>query len=169
MSADQSEIEPLDSRHLVAGFDCGTPELTEWLQRYALTSHRSESARVYVVHRDFEVRGYFALSAGSVSRDALPVRQARGLGDYPVPVVILARLAVHTEDQGRGLGTLLLRDALLRTAHAADIIGARSLVIHAQDEDARRWYLARVEFDESPVDRLQLMLLMKDLRRAIEG
>ncbi|GMU40763.1 MAG: N-acetyltransferase GCN5 [Chloroflexota bacterium] len=163
-----SDVEPIAAHHLVEAFDCGVPELTEWLQRFALTSHRSDSARVYVVHRDQRVAGYYALATGAVLKEEAPGRIGRGLGAHPIPVILLARLAVDEREQGHGIGTLLLRDALIRVAGAADIIGARALLIHAQNEAARTWYLRQAEFDPSPVDPLQLMLLMKDLRRAIE-
>jgi GNAT superfamily N-acetyltransferase len=165
--ASLSKIEPISAAHFVDEFDCGEPELTDWLRRFALTSHRDESARVYVTHRDGRVVGYYALATGAVARSEASPRIARGQANRPIPVIILARLAVDTAEQGRGLGGLLLRDALHRVASAANIVGVRALLIHAQNEDARAWYLRMAEFEESPVAPLQLMLLTKDLRRAL--
>lgn len=162
-----SAVEPIDARHEIGEFDCGVAELTDWLRRIAFAAHRSDSARVYVVHREQRVVGYYALATGAVMKADMPPRLARGLGEHPVPVILLARLAVDLGEQGRGIGTLLLRDALIRVAGAAEIVGARALLIHAQNEAARAWYLRQAEFDPSPVDPLQLMLLMKDLRRAL--
>jgi len=162
-----SEIEPIGSQHNVQDFDCGSDELTDWLRRFALTNHRSDSARVYVVHRDQRVVGYYALATGAADRSEVSPRVAQGLANHPVPVIILARLAVDASEQGRNLGSLLLWDALARVSQASELVGVRALLIHAKDDEARAWYLSRLEFDESPVDPLQLMLLLKDLRRAL--
>jgi GNAT superfamily N-acetyltransferase len=162
-----SDVEPIDSQHRVEDFECGVPELTDWLRRFALASHRGDSARVYVVHRDHRVVGYYALATGAVVKDEAPERIGRGLANHPVPVILLARLAVDQTEQRRGIGRLLLRDALLKVAEAADLVGARALLVNAKSTEARDWYQGLVEFDSSPVDPLQLMLLMKDLRRAL--
>ena len=166
---DLSDAEPITAAHALDDFDCGETELTDWLRRFALTSHRDESARVYVVHREGRVVGYYALATGGVARDQAPARIARGQANRSIPVVILARLAVDEGEQGRGIGALLLRDALHRVAAAADIIGVRTLLIHTQNEAACAWYLRMAEFEGSPLAPLQLMLLMKDLRKALES
>lgn len=135
MSADLpslSATELLARSHLTAEFECGTPELTDWLRRFAITNQQSESARVFVVHRERRVVGYYALSAHSVEREQVPSRIGRGLAAHPVPVILLARLAVDVSEQGRGLGNALLKDALIRTANTADLVGARALVVQAQ-------------------------------------
>src|SRR5439155_17766817 len=112
------------------------------------------------------ITGYYSLAVGAVARDEAPPRIAHGLARHPIPVMILARLAVDQTEQGRGLGRALLKDALLRTAQAADIAGIRALVVHAKDEQARRWY-GQFDFDPSPTDPLHLFLVMKDLKRLI--
>jgi len=161
-----SAVEPLNDSHRTDAFDCGKPELTIWLRRHALNSQRAETARTYVVHRDLRVVGYYSLAAGSVEHARAPARAAKGIARHPIPVILLARLAVDTAEQGRGLGAALLKDALIRVAGAADEIGARALLVHAQDEEARSFY-ERFDFDPSPADPLHLLLLMKDLRKAI--
>ncbi len=118
-------------------------------------------------YREPEVVGYYSLATGGVDRQDAPPRVTKGTPNHPVPVIILARLAVHADHQGRNLGRHLLRDALLRVANAAEEIGVRALLIHAKDDDARDFYLAQAEFEPSPVDPLQLFLLMKDLRKAL--
>lgn len=160
--------EPLTEAHDTAGFDCGTPELTVWLRRYALLNHRAGAARVFVVHRDGRVVGYYALSAGSVERERAPGRVKKGLARHPIPVILLARLAVDRRQHGKGLGKVLLKDALIRAARAAAEIGARAVLVHAKDEEAREFY-AHFDFEPSPTDPLHLFLLMKDLQRVIGG
>jgi GNAT superfamily N-acetyltransferase len=114
------------------------------------------------------VAGFYSLAAGSVHKGEAPERVAKGVPSHPIPVVLLARLAVDREFQGLGVGKGLLRDALLRVSSAADIIGIRALLVHAKDERAERFY-SQFGFCASPTDPLHLMLLMKDLRRTLEA
>jgi GNAT superfamily N-acetyltransferase len=163
-----SIVEPISESHHLSGFDCGAHEsLNDWLKRFALANQKSESARTYVVHRNRSVVGYYSISAGSVSVEEAPARIAKGLARHPIPVILLARLAVDKTEKGTGLGKALLKDALARIAQAADIVGARAVLVHAIDEPARKFY-EHFDFEPSPVHELQLMLLMKDLRRALE-
>lgn len=163
-----SKVEPISESHDVSRFDCeGHKSLNDWLQRFALTNQRNESARTYVVHRNGLVVGYYSISAGSVSVEEAPVRISKGLARHPVPVILLARLAVDKDEKGAGLGTALLKDALARIAQAADIVGARAVLVHAIDEQAKKFY-EHFDFEPSPIHELQLMLLMKDLRKALE-
>ena len=161
-------VEPLTDAHDTSEFDCGKLELTDWLRRHALPSHQARSARVFVAHRNRRVVGYYALAAGSVEREAGPDRVKKGLARHPVPVILLARLAVDRREQGHGLGASLLKDALTRAAAAADEIGVRAVLVHAKDEDARVFY-ERFDFEPSPTDALHLFLLMKDLKKTISG
>lgn len=110
--------------------------------------------------------GYYSIAAGSVLREAASARVTRGLANHPVPVIILTRLAVDQSEQGKGLGKALLKDALVRIAGAADIVGARAVLVHAIDSPAAQFY-RRFDFEPSPVNDLHLMLLMKDLRNLI--
>jgi len=118
-----------------------------------------------VVHRAKRVIAYYSLASGSVRREDAPARIARGLANHPVPVILLTRLAVDKAEQGSGLGSAMLKDALIRIASAADIIGARAALVHAIDEPAAR-FCRRFGFEPSPVNDTHLMLLMKDLRAA---
>lgn len=163
-----SKVEPISEAHDVCSFDCGAHEsLNDWLKRFALTNQRNESARTYVVHRNGAVVGYYSISAGSVSIGDVPARISKGLARHPIPVILLARLAVDRHEQGSGLGKALLKDSLTRIAQAADIVGARAVLVHAIDEAARKFY-EHFGFEPSPVHELQLMLLMKDLRKTLE-
>ena len=108
------------------------------------------------------------MAVGSVEPAAAAPRVIKGIPQHPVPVMILARLAVDLQHHGVGLGKALLKDGLLRTAQAADIAGIRALLVHAKDESARQWYL-NWEFDPSPSDPFHLFLLMKDLKAILAG
>lgn len=158
--------EPIVADHLTDDFDCGSQAQSTWLRRFALQAQRSGTSRVYVIagNADRRVTGYYALAAGSVELATAPSRVAKGTGRHPVPVVILTRLGVDVTAQKRGLGAALVRDALLRVAGAADLIGVRALLIHTESEDARRFYEHLAEFEPSPTDPLHLSLLLKDLR-----
>ena len=163
-----SKVETISESHDLSGFDCGThPSLNDWLRRFALTNQKNESARTYVVHRNGSVVGYYSISAGSVTVGESSARMAKGLARHPIPVILLARLAVDKREAGKGLGKALLRDALSRIARAADIVGARAVLVHAIDDQARKFY-EHFDFESSPIHELQLMLLMKDLRKALQ-
>jgi GNAT superfamily N-acetyltransferase len=160
--------EPLTKSHALEGFDCGSPALNDWLKRHALTSQAAGTARVFVTMEDGnEVVGYYALAAAQVEPDLATERLAKGQPKHrPIPVVLLARLAVDLDHQGRGVGTSLLQDAMLRAHQAAEQIGLRAMLVHAKDDHARRWY-EQYGFEPSPTDPLHLILLLKDLRALI--
>src|SRR5579862_3016323 len=94
-----SAVEPISKSHDVSQFDCGAHQsLNEWLKRFALTNQKNETARTYVVHRQGAVVGYYSISAGSVAVEQASVRMAKGLARHPIPVILLARLAVHRSE-----------------------------------------------------------------------
>jgi GNAT superfamily N-acetyltransferase len=157
----------LTAEHVVNQFDCGVIELNEFLRRHALASVGSGSARTYVASRGLRVVGYYSLAYGAVTPDEAPERIRKGMPRHPLPVMLLARLAVNRSEQGRGLGKGMLRDALLRTAKAAEIAGLRALLVHAKDDQAKAFYL-KFDFEESPIHERHLLLLIKDLRRHLE-
>jgi len=159
-------IEKLRRDHDISGFNCENPALTTWLQKYAWPNQQADSSKTYVACRDTGVVGYYALTAGSVHKHESPERIAKGLANHPIGVVLLARLAVDVGEQGKGLGKALLFDALKRIEEAADIVGIRGVLVHAIDDAARRFY-EHFNFDPSPVDPFQSMLLLKDLRKAL--
>jgi GNAT superfamily N-acetyltransferase len=159
-----SAVQKLDASHDVDAFDCGKEPLDRFLQRHALVNQKAGSAQTYVVCRaEQRVVGYYSLAVGAVERADAPGRVSKGLARHPIPVMLLARLAIDRSVQGKGLGKALLKDALLRTAQAADIAGIRALLVHAKDDEARAWY-ERFDFEPSPTDPYHLFLLMKDLR-----
>jgi len=157
---------PLEAHHDVSAFSCGVPALDNYLKKFALANQRSQSARTYVATRGDVVVGYYTLAAASARREETPARVAKGLAAHPVPVILLARLAVDVTQKGQGLGAGLLKDALLRTVQAADIVGCRAVMVHAKDEDASAFY-RRFGFEPSPGDPLRLFLLMKDIKASL--
>jgi GNAT superfamily N-acetyltransferase len=162
-----SQVEPLSRTHDLTCFDCGTHEsLNLWLRKFALQNQANDSARTYVIHRANAVVGYYSIAAGSIVRESATPRPAQGLARHPVPIALLGRLAVHREEQGLGLGTALLKDALFRIERAADILGIRAVLVHAIDQEARAFY-EKFDFEPCLDDELHLMLLMKDLRREL--
>lgn len=158
-------IQKLDRAHTVESFDCGHEALNRYISRFALTNQASGSAQTYVATRDEKVIGYYSLAVGAVAHAEAPPRIVKGLAHHPVPVMLLARLAVDNAAKGKGLGAELLHDALARTLQAADIAGIRAVIVHAKDDNARRFY-AHFDFDPSPTDPYHLFLLIKDLRKA---
>ncbi len=157
---------PIESTHNVAAFDCGAAALNDYLRKHALQNHQAHSARTYVAQRGNRVVAYYTLAAGSARREDVTARVAKGLARHPVPIILLARLAVDQLERGKGLGAGLLKDALLRAAQAADLIGCRAVLVHAKDEAAKAFY-QRFGFESSPVDELHLYLLMKDIKASI--
>lgn len=162
-----SKVEPLGKHHKLDEFDCGKHEsLNTWLKKLALTSRASDAAKTYVIHRNNIVVGYYAIAAGSVRRQEASSRVAKGGQPDPIPVTLLARLAIDKREQGKGLGPALLKNALQRIEQAAEIIGIRAVLVHAIDQEARGFY-KKFDFEESAVNDLHLMLLMKDLRASL--
>ena len=156
----------LTAAHRVDTFACGNAALDHFIQRFALASQNAHGARTYVCSQSNVVTGYYTLAVGSVEPASSTTRVRKGLARHPIPVMVLARLAVDRAHQGKGLGQALLKDALLRTSQAADIAGIRAVLVHAKDDGARRWY-ETFGFEPSPTDPHHLFLLLKDLRAAL--
>lgn len=154
---------PLSAAHDCESFDCGHPVLNEWLRRYALQNQRANAARTFVVCRKNRVIGYYSLAVGAVDYSAASERVRKGLARHPVPVMILARLAVDGAHQGKKIGQSLLKDAVVRTLQAAEYAGIRAIFVQAKNERARRFY-EQFGFEPSPLSTLQLMLMLKDVK-----
>lgn len=157
---------PLDSSHDTHAFDCGAAPLNQFLQRYALANQANGSARTFVTLAQGQAFGYYSLAAASVEHAAVPQRVSKGLARHPIPMLLLARLAVDVRAQGRGVGRSLLQSALLKYLQACEVIGCRALIVHAKDEAAVRFYLG-YGFEPSPVDAAHLYLLTKDIRKTL--
>jgi GNAT superfamily N-acetyltransferase len=156
-------VRKLASSDKVDNFDCGEAALNQFVQRFALANQKANSAQTYVSCKASAVLGFYSLAVGSVEAENAPLSVLKGMARHPVPVMVLARLAVSREHQGIGLGKALLKDALQRTVQAADIAGIRALLVHAKDDNARQWYL-NWEFEPSETDPYHLFLLLKDLK-----
>ena len=159
-------IQRLDKSHDRAGFDCGKPELNNWLQRLAGQYDRRDLARTYAAVRedDRRVLAYYSISSHLVRYDALPEDQAKGLPTIDIPVVLLGRLAVDQSVQGQRLGEHLLVDALRRVSHISQHIGIRAIEVHAIDDAARRFYL-KYGFVPLLDDQQHLFLSMQVVRK----
>jgi len=159
--------EQLAVQHQLEGFDCGRPTLNHWLLHHARQAQNSGSARTFVVADEGNrVAGYFSLTVGQVDTVEAPARIRQGMGGFPLPVVILARLAVSRENHGCGLGVGLLQDAIRRTLVIAEQAGIRAILTHPIHEDAARFY-TRFGFTASPLRQQQLLLLLKDARKIL--
>ncbi|HYW42829.1 MAG TPA: GNAT family N-acetyltransferase [Bryobacteraceae bacterium] len=145
--------------------DC-EPALDDWLLRRARANQVSGASRTYVVCEGKRVVGYYALASGAIAQVTAPGRFRRNMPD-PVPVAVLARLAVDRRRQGRGLGRAMFRDAARRVAHAADTIGIRGIIVHAISEEARRFYVA-LGFDPCPREAMTMVVTLQDIRAALE-
>jgi len=155
--------EHLIERHDVTAFDSGTSDLDSWLKRRALANEALGASRTYVVSASGRVVGFYALATGAVAHDDVTGRVRRNMPD-PIPVMVLARLAVDREYQGGGLGRALLRDALLRTLQVAEIVGIRAVLVHAISTSAKRFYV-RAGFHEAPVSPMTLMVTLTEVQR----
>lgn len=158
-------IEKLRRDHPVDSFTCGRDELDRFLIRFAFGNQQANAAQTYVGIYGTEIVGYYSLVVGEVAYDDAPGRLTKGLARHPVPIMLLARLAVSTASQGKGLGAGLLKDAMRRTLQAADIGGIRAFAVHAKDDASRRFY-EHFGFLPSPTDSLHLFLLLKDVAAA---
>lgn len=159
-------IEKLQSLHAVDAFDCSNQDLNRFLQQYALPNQSSGASTTYVGLADHTVIGYYSLAVGSVEYEQAPARVTKGLAHHRIPVMLLARLAVDHQWQKVGVGAGLLKDAMLRTLQAADIVGIRALLVHAKDHHATRFY-QHFDFISSPSDPLHLLILLKDVRKLL--
>ena len=158
-------IEKLSRTHNVEHFTCGQPELDRFLIRHALQAQQANASQTYVAVSDGEVVGFHTLVASEVQHADAPERVVKGMPRHPIPLLVLARLAVHSKAQGRGIGAGLLLDALGRTLQVADVIGVRALAVHAKDDRAVAFY-RHFGFAPSPTDARHLFMIIKDIRLA---
>jgi predicted N-acetyltransferase YhbS len=161
-------IEKLERSHAIDAFDCGREALNRFLIRYALQNQQAGASQTYVALAEQEIVGYYTLVVGQVEYNEAPDRLTKGLAHHPVPIMLLARLAVSISWQGKGLGAGLLKDAMLRTLQAADIAGIRAFAVHAKDDEARAFY-GHFDFVPSPGDPYHLFRLLKDIRAGLKS
>jgi GNAT superfamily N-acetyltransferase len=166
-AADISAPQHLSAEDDLSAFDSGVPDLDEWLRRRAAGNEATGASRTYVVRAAGRVVGYYALAAGGVAQATATGRVRRNMPD-PVPVMVLGRLAVDRNYQGRGIAKGLLRDAILRTLQVARMAGIRALLVHAISPEAKRFY-EHCGFLASSVDPMTLMITVADAERALGG
>jgi GNAT superfamily N-acetyltransferase len=164
---DGPRIEKLRRDHAVDLFDCGQEALNRFLIRYAFQNQQAAASQTYVALVRDEVVGFYTLVVAQIEYDDAPERLGKGLARHPIPLMLLARLAVATIWQGKRLGSGLLKDAMVRTLQAADIAGIRALAVHAKDDDARAFY-ERFGFVQAATDPYHLFVLLKDVRAILK-
>jgi hypothetical protein len=147
---------PILAVHDCTQFDCGAPNLNDWLKSRAL-KNESRFSRTFVVCDENRVAAFYCLSAGSIDRASTPSKVRRNAPDS-IPIAILGRLAVCRTYAGNGLGGDILSDALKRVAYVSKTIGIGAILIQARDEHAKRFYLSCAEFLEFPDDSRTLFL-----------
>lgn len=157
--------EKLTPKHDLTSFSSGAPDLDIWLRRRALSNQESGASRTYVICAGSRVIGYYALVAGAIV-PALATGRTRRNMPNPLPVMVIGRLAIAIDFQGRGFGRALLRDAILRTVQAAEIAGIRAILVHAISEEAKKFY-ERCGFQSSPIDPMTLMITVRDAHQAL--
>lgn len=154
--------EKLNSSHQIDNFDSGNSQLNDWLKKRALKNELQGASRTYVVCTGNAVVGYYCLANGAIAQSIATGRVRRNMPD-PIPVMVIGRLAVDRNWQGKGIGRGLLRDAILRTLQASEIAGIRAILVHAICESAKQFYES-CGFTASPIDSMTLMITIKDAR-----
>lgn len=163
MSLQLSAPAPLTAAHLLAEFGCGEASLDEWVKRRALANQHSGASRTFVIaDQDARIYGYYAMAAGAVSHQEATSNVRRNMPD-PIPVMVLARLAVDQRAQGIKLGAALLQDAVNRAVAVSHNAGVRALLVHAIDERAKQFY-EHYGFQESPQHPMTLMLRLNSMK-----
>jgi GNAT superfamily N-acetyltransferase len=157
--------EKLSSIHQIEDFDSGIEPLDIWLKRRALGNEAEGASRTYVVCAGDVVVGYYCLSNGAIANNIATGKVKRNMPD-PIPVMIIGRLAVDRNWQGKGIGRGLLRDAVLRTLKAAEIAGIRAILVHAISEEAKQFY-EQYRFTASTLEPLTLMVKISDVAKSL--
>lgn len=151
----------MSEAHRLESFRGTEPALENWLRQRAQRNQQDRASRCYVVCAGEDVVGYYALAAGAVSHAQVPGQIRRNMPE-PIPVVVLGRLAVHADWAGQGIGSGMLKDAVLRALRLSRELGIRALLCHALHEEAKRFYLHH-GFVESPIETLTVMLSLAKL------
>lgn len=161
------ETQTLDRLQDRSSFDCEVEPLNDYLKKYALQNQRKDSARTYVItNEENQIIGYYTLVFGSVSIEETTTEISAGLGKYPIPIILLARLAIDKNQKGKGVGKFLMKDALLRAVRASEIAGLRAFLVHAKDDLAKTFY-QKFGFEPSPHNEFHLFLKMADIRASL--
>ena len=160
-----SPPELVSPEHDVANFECGEPSLDAWLKERAVKNQLSGASRCFVLCDESKAKkviGYYCLSAGAICHETLSKAMRRNMPN-PLPVLVLGRLAVDKNYHNQGLGSALLRDAVIRALSVARDAGVVAILVHALSEQAKRFYLS-CGFVESPLQPMTLMLTLETAR-----
>lgn len=152
----------LSDEHNVDNFDCSEPTLNDWLKKRAAKNNAADASRCFVICDDNKVVGYYSLSAGAINRESAPKSMQRNMPD-PLPVFVLGRLAIDKNYHNKGLGSALLRDAMIRSVNIAQDVGAFAILIHALSDQAKQFYISR-GFVESPIQPMTLFMTLATIR-----
>jgi GNAT superfamily N-acetyltransferase len=161
-ATDLSPPTPIGLAHDLADFDSGEPSLDEWLKKRALKNHASGASRCFVLCAGPAIVGSYSLSAGAISHEVAPKSMRRNMPD-PLPILLLGRLAIHSRYHNQGLGSALLRDAMLRALAVAGDAGVFAIMVHAISPEAKQFYLSR-GFVQSPLQPMTLMMTLATVR-----
>lgn len=153
---------PISADHALDSFECGEPSLDEWLKKRALKNNASGASRCFVICHNANAIGYYSLSAGAIRHEAVAKAMRRNMPD-PLPVLVLGRLAIDRRYHNQGLGSALLRDAMIRAVKVSGDAGIFALMVHALSEQAMRFYLSR-GFVESPLQPMTLIMTLATVR-----
>ncbi len=153
---------PISIDHELDNFNSGEPSLDDWLKKRALKNQASGASRCFVLCKGKQVIGYYSLSAGAISHETAPKSMRRNMPN-PLPVLLLGRLAIDKNYHNKGLGSALLRDAMLRAVNIAHDAGIFAILVHSLSDEARKFYLSR-GFVESPLQPMTLMMTLETVR-----
>ncbi len=160
-----SKPRPISAKDEISHFDCGEHSLNDWLTKRALKNQVSGASRCFVVCNDDQVVGYYTISAGAVSRELTLKSMQRNMPN-PLPVLLLGRLAIDRSFHNAGLGSALLRDAMLRAVHVSYEAGIFAILVHALSESAKQFYLSR-GFIESPIQPMTLIMTLNTIKSVL--
>lgn len=156
---------PLQKGHDRSAFDCGKAELSDYLKRFARQTQERDGAKTYVVLEDNHVIAYYTLVVGDVEWQDCPEEIRKGFGKYPVPVLVIARLAVDSRFHDKGLGIGMLKDAFLRALQVSNIVGVAAVIVDAKDDQAKAYYERKeLGFKPMPCDSMRLYLPLRAIR-----
>jgi len=156
---------PITDDFDIGSFNCGDSTLNDWLQRRAIKNESNRASRTFVVCNNDIVIGFYSLAVGAIAREDTIGKVQRNMPE-PIPVMVLGRLAVDVNWQGKRIGTGMLKDAIQRTIIVAEQAGIRALLVHALSDEAKNFYLS-CGFYESPTNSMTLMILLDDAKRVI--